>query len=77
MPWSSLFQSVERLSAEQGLEDWYARLLTRLGDTPQPFELALVGGLLAATPGWRFSPAIRRRCACCGRRRPGRQARCA
>ncbi|KFJ92579.1 acyl-CoA dehydrogenase [Pseudomonas sp. 1-7] len=54
MPWSSLFQSVERLSAEQGLEDWYARLLTRLGDTPQPFELALVGGLLAATPGLAF-----------------------
>ncbi|SUD61438.1 acyl-CoA dehydrogenase [Ectopseudomonas oleovorans] len=54
MPWSSLFQPVERLSAEQGLEDWYARLLTRLGDTPQPFELALVGGLLAATPGLAF-----------------------
>lgn len=30
MPWSSLFQPVERLAAEAGLEDWYARLLARL-----------------------------------------------
>ena len=37
-----------------GLEDWYARLLERLGGTPQPFELALVGGLQAATPGLAF-----------------------
>ena len=48
MPWSSLFQPVERLSAEQGLEDWYGRLLASLGGTPAPFELALVGGLRAA-----------------------------
>lgn len=54
MPWSSLFQPIERLTAEEGLEDWYARLLTRLGGTPQPFELALVGGLQAATPGLAF-----------------------
>ncbi|SFW17130.1 hypothetical protein SAMN03159511_1051 [Pseudomonas sp. NFACC19-2] len=54
MPWSSLFQPNERLTAEVGLEDWYARLLERLGGTPQPFELALVGGLLAATPGLAF-----------------------
>lgn len=54
MPWSSLFQPSERLTAEVGLEDWYARLLERLGGTPQPFELALVGGLLAATPGLAF-----------------------
>ena len=31
MPWSSLFQPIERLTAEAGLEDWYARLLARLG----------------------------------------------
>lgn len=54
MPWSSLFQPIERLTAEAGLEDWYARLLARLGGTPQPFELALVGGLQAATPGLAF-----------------------
>ena len=54
MPWSSLFQPIERLTAEVGLEDWYARLLERLGGTPQPFELALVGGLQAATPGLAF-----------------------
>jgi hypothetical protein len=54
MPWSSLFQPIERLSAEQGLEDWYARLLSRLGGCPQPFDLALLGGLQAATPGLAF-----------------------
>ncbi|UFQ98594.1 acyl-CoA dehydrogenase family protein [Pseudomonas wenzhouensis] len=54
MPWSSLFQPIERLTAEAGLEDWYARLLARLGGTPQPFELALAGGLQAATPGLAF-----------------------
>lgn len=54
MPWSSLFQPSERLTAEVSLEDWYARLLERLGGTPQPFELALVGGLQAATPGLAF-----------------------
>jgi alkylation response protein AidB-like acyl-CoA dehydrogenase len=54
MPWSSLFQPVERLTADAGLEDWYARLLARLGGTPQPFDLALVGGLQAATPGLAF-----------------------
>ncbi|EZH83508.1 acyl-CoA dehydrogenase [Ectopseudomonas composti] len=54
MPWSSLFQPIERLTAEAGLEDWYARLLAHLGGTPQPFELALVGGLQAATPGLAF-----------------------
>ncbi|VXC60717.1 acyl-CoA dehydrogenase family protein [Pseudomonas sp. 8O] len=54
MPWSSLFQPGERLTAEAGLEDWYARLLVRLGGTPQPFELALLGGLQAATPGLAF-----------------------
>lgn len=54
MPWSSLLQPAERLGAEQGLEDWYGRLLQRLGDTPQPFALAVGGGHLAATPGLAF-----------------------
>ena len=54
MPWSSLFQPIERLAAESGLEDWYAHLLARLGGAPLPFELALVGGLQAATPGLAF-----------------------
>ena len=54
MPWSSLFQPIERQAAEAGLEDWYARLLARLGRAPQPFELAVVGGLHAVTPGLAF-----------------------
>lgn len=54
MPWSNLYQPIERLTAEPGLEDWYARLLAQLGGTPAPFELALVGGLQAATPGLAF-----------------------
>lgn len=54
MPWSSLFHPVERLSAAQGLEDWYASLLQSLGGTPAAFELALLGGHRAATPGLAF-----------------------
>lgn len=54
MFWSCLFQPVERLGAERGLESWYAQVLERLGGTPQPFELALAGGRLAATPGLAF-----------------------
>lgn len=54
MPWSTLLQPAARLSAEQGLEDWYGRLLQRLGGAPQPFALAVGGGHLAATPGLAF-----------------------
>ncbi|MGQ7956785.1 acyl-CoA dehydrogenase [Pseudomonas sp. SP16.1] len=54
MPWTNLLQPAGRLSAEQGLEDWYGRLLQNLGGAPQPFELAVGGGHLAATPGLAF-----------------------
>lgn len=53
MPWQRLMHSHHRLPAAAGLEEWYAGLLQRLG-TPSPFELALLGGRLAATPGLAF-----------------------
>ncbi len=52
MPWQRLLQAHDRLPATD-LEAWYATLLERLG-TPSPFELALLGGRLAATPGLAF-----------------------
>lgn len=52
MPWQSLLKQPVRLPAA-GLESWYASLLERLG-SPTPFELALRGGHLAATPGLAF-----------------------
>lgn len=52
MFWQRLLQPHERLPAV-GLEEWYAGLLARLG-TPAPFELALLGGRWAATPGLAF-----------------------
>ncbi|MCG4454142.1 acyl-CoA dehydrogenase family protein [Pseudomonas sp. MMS21-TM103] len=53
MPWQNLLQTHQRLPAASSLEAWYAALLARLG-TPSPFELALLGGRLAATPGLAF-----------------------
>jgi hypothetical protein len=53
MPWQLLLQPHQRLPAASSLEAWYAALLTRLG-TPSPFELAVLGGRLAATPGLAF-----------------------
>ena len=53
MPWQILLQPHQRLPAADSLEAWYAALLARLG-TPSPFELALLGGRLAATPGLAF-----------------------
>lgn len=52
MSWQRLLQTPERLPAA-GLEAWYAALLERLG-SPPPFELAVLGGRLAATPGLAF-----------------------
>ena len=52
MPWQQLLTSHTRLPAAR-LDEWYASLLTRLG-SPAPFELALLGGRLAATPGLAF-----------------------
>jgi alkylation response protein AidB-like acyl-CoA dehydrogenase len=53
MPWQLLLQTHQRLPAAGSLEAWYAALLARLG-TPSPFELAVLGGRLAATPGLAF-----------------------
>ncbi|NQD96396.1 acyl-CoA dehydrogenase, partial [Pseudomonas sp. CrR25] len=52
MPWQRLLQADDRLPVA-GLDEWYAGLLERLG-VPSPFELALLGGRLAATPGLAF-----------------------
>jgi hypothetical protein len=52
MPWQRLLRPQPRL-ATADLEGWYASLLERLGQ-PAPFELALLGGRLAATPGLAF-----------------------
>jgi hypothetical protein len=53
MPWQILLQTHQRLPAADNLEAWYTALLVRLGK-PSPFELALLGGRLAATPGLAF-----------------------
>jgi hypothetical protein len=52
MPWQQLLTSQSRLPAARP-DDWYAGLLAQLGG-PAPFELALLGGRLAATPGLAF-----------------------
>ncbi|MBS7663752.1 acyl-CoA dehydrogenase [Pseudomonas lalucatii] len=52
MLWQRLLQAQDRLPAVS-LDEWYAALLERLA-TPAPFELALLGGRLAATPGLAF-----------------------
>lgn len=52
MPWQSLLQTRDRLPASD-LESWYAALLERVGEAT-PFELAVRGGRLAATPGLAF-----------------------
>lgn len=52
MPWQPFLSPQPRLPAAD-LEAWYASLLARIGH-PAPFELALRGGRLAATPGLAF-----------------------
>lgn len=64
MPWQSVLETRDRLPAAN-LDDWYAVLLERAGDAG-PFALAVLGGRLAATPGWPSWPATRVRCAPCG-----------
>ncbi|WP_271195234.1 acyl-CoA dehydrogenase [Pseudomonas turukhanskensis] len=54
MYWQRLLACAERLPATTGLEDWYAALLATLGEGVTPFELALLGGRLAQTPGLAF-----------------------
>lgn len=53
MPWKCLLGPQDRLSAGVPLDDWYAELLERAGSVGS-FELAVLGGRLAATPGLAF-----------------------
>lgn len=53
MPWHSLIERGERLTAHPDLAEGYAALLQRLGSVT-PFELAVAGGRLMATPGLAF-----------------------
>lgn len=53
MPWQRLLEASSRLPSGQPLDDWYGALLDRLGDVT-PFELAVLGGKLAPTPGLAF-----------------------
>ncbi|WP_337058138.1 acyl-CoA dehydrogenase family protein [Pseudomonas sp. USHLN015] len=52
MTWQRLLDINDRLPPAP-LEDWYGALLGRLGEA-SPFELAVLGGRLAATPGLAF-----------------------
>jgi hypothetical protein len=54
MYWQRLLACAERLPTGTGLEEWYATLLATLGEGVTPFELALLGGRLAKTPGLAF-----------------------
>lgn len=53
MPWQTLLNRRDRLPAEPNLSDGFATLLQHLG-TVTPFELAVLGGRLMATPGLAF-----------------------
>lgn len=54
MYWQRLLACTDHLPVSPALDDWYAALLARLGEGVTPFELALLGGRLAATPGLAF-----------------------
>ncbi|MBV7480612.1 acyl-CoA dehydrogenase family protein [Pseudomonas sp. PDM31] len=53
MPWQTLLKRRERLPANPDLAEGFATLLQQLG-TVTPFELAVAGGRLMATPGLAF-----------------------
>lgn len=53
MPWQNLIERGERLPAHPDLAEGYAALLQRLGPVT-PFELAVMGARLMATPGLAF-----------------------
>jgi len=53
MPWQTLIESGERLTANPDLAEGYATLLQRLGPVT-PFELAVAGARKMATPGLAF-----------------------
>ncbi|NSX11655.1 acyl-CoA dehydrogenase [Pseudomonas lini] len=53
MPWQSLLNRRDRLPVDPDLGEGFATLLQQLGAV-SPFELAVVGGRLMATPGLAF-----------------------
>ena len=53
MPWQNLLNRQERLPANPDLAEGFVTLLHQLG-TVTPFELAVAGGRLMATPGLAF-----------------------
>ena len=53
MPWQTLLNRSDRLPADPDLGEGFATLLQRLG-TVTPFDLAVAGGRLMATPGLAF-----------------------
>ncbi|AOE87242.1 acyl-CoA dehydrogenase family protein [Pseudomonas sp. TCU-HL1] len=53
MPWQRLLEASTRLPSGQALDDGYGAMLDRLGEVT-PFELAVLGGKLAPTPGLAF-----------------------
>ncbi|MNI19219.1 hypothetical protein D3C73_726490 [compost metagenome] len=53
MPWQTLLQRRERMPANPDLAEGFANLLLELGAVT-PFELAVAGGRLMATPGLAF-----------------------
>ncbi|MGE7964170.1 acyl-CoA dehydrogenase [Pseudomonas sp. NPDC089918] len=53
MPWQSLLKRRDRLPADPDLGEGFATLLQQLGAV-SPFELAVAGGRLMATPGLAF-----------------------
>ncbi|WP_223484023.1 acyl-CoA dehydrogenase family protein [Pseudomonas sp. A-RE-19] len=53
MPWQTLLKRRDRLPANLDLGEGFAALLQQLGAV-SPFELAVVGGRLMATPGLAF-----------------------
>jgi len=53
MPWQNLLNRHERLPANPDLAEGFVTLLHQLG-TVTPFELAVAGGRLMATPGLAF-----------------------
>ncbi|MBZ9782828.1 acyl-CoA dehydrogenase family protein [Pseudomonas sp. REP124] len=53
MPWQTLLNRRDRLPADPDLGEGFAALLQQLGNVT-PFELAVAGGRLMATPGLAF-----------------------
>lgn len=53
MPWQALLDSRQQLPANPDLAEGYGALLAHLGNVT-PFELAVLGGRLMATPGLAF-----------------------